>query len=333
MRTPPDLRDILGIEIPILSAPLGGATGPELVAAVSNVGGYGVIPLWGDPTDKIRDGIRRTRELTGRNFAVNLNMSLDYRDALRTCIEEQVHAVSFFWGIDAMAIETAKAAGLVVMSSVGSAAEARRAQDAGADIIVAQGYEAGGHVWGKVSTMALIPAVSDAVDVPILAAGGIADGRGMAAALMLGAAGVWVGTRFLASPEALIHETYRASVIAAAETDTDWHAELYDGDWPKAPHRTLKNPTSEAWHKAGCPSPGSRPGENEVVGTRPGGAEILRYECYTPRPGTDGRVDEMSMWCGQGFGTVRRTMPAAEIVTEIWDDARRCLSVRSSSFE
>lgn len=333
MRTAYDLRDILGTEIPILSAPLGGAAGPELVAAVSNAGGYGVIPLWGDPIDKVRDGIRRTQELTDRNFAVNLNMSLDYCDALRTCIDEQVHAVSFFWGLDASAIGMAKAAGLVVLASVGSAAEARIAQDAGADIIVAQGYEAGGHVWGKVSTMALIPAVSDAVDVPILAAGGIADGRGMAAALMLGAAGAWVGTRFLASPEALIHETYRARVLAAAETDTDWHAELYDGDWPKAPHRALKNPTSEAWHNAGCPPPGRRPGENEVIGTRPCGAEILRYECYTPRPGTDGCVDEMSMWCGQGVGIVRRTMPAAEIVAEIWEDARRRLSVRSSLFE
>ncbi|MEI4235140.1 nitronate monooxygenase [Roseovarius sp. D22-M7] len=279
MRMAPDLRRVLGIEIPILSSPLGGASGPELVAAVSNAGGYGVIPLWGDPADKVRDGIRRTRELTNRNFAVNLNMSLDYREALQTCIEERVHAVSFFWGHDAGAIATAKEADLVVLSSVGSAAEARMAQEAGADIIVAQGYEAGGHVWGQVSTMALIPAVSDAVDVPILAAGGIADGRGMAAAMMLGAAGVWVGTRFLASHEAEMHETFRARVIAATETDTEWHAELYDGHWPKAPHRTLKNPTSEAWRDAGRPPPGDRPGENEVIGTRPGGAEILRYEC------------------------------------------------------
>ncbi len=220
----------------------------------------------------------------------------------------------------------------MVMCSVGSAAEARTAQEAGADIIVAQGYEAGGHVWGQVSTIALIPAVSDAVDLPILAAGGIADGRGMAAALMLGAAGVWVGTRFLASPEAEIHDTYRASVITAAETDTDWHAELYDGHWPKAPHRTLKNPTYEAWRDAGCPPPGSRPGEGEIIGTRPSGVEIRRYECYTPRLGTVGQVDEMSMWCGQCAGSVRRVMPAAEIVAEIWDDARRCISARSEAF-
>lgn len=312
---------------------MGGAAGPDLVAAVSNAGGYGVIPLWGDPIDKVRNGIRRTRQLTDRNFAVNLNMSLEYGDALRACIEEQVHGVSFFWGHDTTAVHTAKDAGLVVMASVGSSEEARLAQEAGADIIVAQGYEAGGHVWGQVSTMALIPAVSDAVDVPILAAGGIADGRGMAAALMLGAAGVWVGTRFLASPEAEIHETYRARVIEAAETDTDWHAELYDGHWPMAPHRTLKNPTSKAWQDAECPPPGSRPGEGDVIGTRPGGAEILRYECHTPRPGTEGRVGEMSMWCGQGVGSVRHIMPAAEIVAEIWDDARRCFSVRSFSFE
>lgn len=150
---------------------------------------------------------------------------------------------------------------------------------------------------------------------------------------MLGAAGVWVGTRFLASPEAEIHETYRARVIEAAETDTAWHAELYDGHWPKAPHRTLKNLTSEVWRNSGCPPPGSRPGENEVIGTRPSGVEILRYECYTPRRETVGRVNEMSMWCGLGVGSVRQIMPAAEIVTEIWDDARRCFSMRGFSFE
>lgn len=328
-----DLRDILGIEIPILSAPLGGASGPDLVSAVSNAGGYGVIPLWGDSVDAVRDGIRRTRWLTDRNFAVNLNMSVDYRDALRTCIEEEVHGVSFFWGHDALAIETAKASDLVVLCSVGSAVEARNAQESGADVIVAQGCEAGGHVWGRVSTLALVPAVSDAVKIPVVAAGGIADGRGMAAALMLGAAGAWVGTRFLASSEVKIHETYRARLIAAAETDTEWHAELYDGHWPNAPHRTLRNATSEAWHNAGCPPSGSRPKEGEVIGTRPGGVDILRYESYTPRSGTIGRVDEMSLWCGQGVGSVRRIMPAAEIVAEIWDEARRCISATSSAFE
>ncbi len=186
-----EILEVSQIEKPILSAPMGGAAGPDLVAAVCNAGGYGVIPLWGKPVDQVVSGIEDVKALTDRNFAVNLNLSFPYEDQLHACIEKGVHAVSLFWGMEPSAITITKNGGLVVLASVGSVEEARIAEEAGADVIVAQGWEAGGHVWGEVSTMALIPAVSDAVNVPVVAAGGIADGRGMAAALMLGASGVW----------------------------------------------------------------------------------------------------------------------------------------------
>ena len=210
-----DLLQSLGATIPILSAPMAGAAGPELVSAVCKAGGYGVSPLWTISGEEVAAGIDAVRRLTDRNFAVNLNLSRPYRRHLQTCIEKEVHGVSLFWGMDPAAIQRAKTGGLVVLASVGSAAEARVAEEAGADVIVAQGWEAGGHVWGRVSTMALVPAVVDAVDIPVVAAGGIADGRGMAAALMLGASGVWIGTRLLASHEATIHDTYRARLLAA----------------------------------------------------------------------------------------------------------------------
>ncbi len=319
------LLNILRVEKPILSAPMAGAAGPELVAAVCNAGGYGVIPLWGMPKEQASAGIDALMELTDGNFAVNLNLSFPYEDQLETCIDKGVHGVSLFWGMEPSAMARAKAGGLIVLVSVGNAQEARMAADSGADVIVAQGWEAGGHVWGQVSTMALIPAVVDAVDIPVVAAGGIADGRGMAAAMMLGASGVWIGTRFLASSEATIHEVYRARILQASEADTQWSHDLYDVGWPNAPHRALSNSTSQAWADAGCSSPGNRPGENEWIGRRPNGDPVVRYQSYTPLPQTIGDVEAMSLWSGQGVSLARETMPAADIVEEIHRDARKHL--------
>ncbi|MBM1691156.1 NAD(P)H-dependent flavin oxidoreductase [Sulfitobacter geojensis] len=317
--------DALETDKPILSAPMAGAAGPELVAAVCNAGGYGVIPLWGNSVDQVSAGIDELRALTDRNFAVNLNLSFPYKDQLEACIDKGVHGVSLFWGMEPSAIARAKAAGLVVLVSVGCADEARIAADAGADVIVAQGWEAGGHVWGQVSTMALVPAVVDAVEIPVVAAGGIADGRGMAAALMLGASGVWIGTRFLASSEATIHSDYRARILQASEADTQWSHDLYDVGWPAAPHRALSNSTSKAWADAGCSAPGNRPNEKELIGQRPNGDPVERYQSYTPLPQTVGDVEAMSLWSGQGVSLVREIMPAADIVEEIYLDAKKSL--------
>jgi len=325
-----DLCNLLGIEKPVLSAPMAGAAGPDLVAAVCNAGGYGVIPLWGKPVDQVVSGIQDVVSLTDRNFAVNLNLSFAYEDPLQACIDSQVHAVSLFWGMEPSAIAIAKKGGLVVLASVGSVEEARTAEDAGADVILAQGWEAGGHVWGQVTTMALIPAVVDAVGVPVVAAGGIADGRGMAAALMLGASGVWIGTRFLASTEATIHEEYRNRILSASETQTEWYHNLYNVNWPDAPHRALKNSTANNWKAAGADAPGKRPNEQEVIGYRPNGDAVLRYQSYTPLPETKGNVEAMSLWSGQGVSLVREIMPASDIVDEIHREAKEHMQMKRS---
>lgn len=319
------LLEILEVQKPILSAPMAGAAGPELVAAVCNAGGYGVIPLWGKSKTQVGAGIDELRERTDRNFAVNLNFSFPFEEQLDMCISKGVHGVSLFWGMEPSAIARAKAGGLKVFVSVGSAQEARTAAEAGADVIVAQGWEAGGHVWGKVSTMALIPAVVDAVQIPVVAAGGIADGRGMAAALMLGASGVWIGTRLLASSEATIHKVYRNRILQASEADTQWAHDLYDVGWPEAPHRALSNSTSREWISAGYSAPGQRPKENEQIGQRPNGDPVVRYQSYTPLPETTGDVEAMSLWSGQGVSLVRKVMSAADIVDEVYQTAKNLL--------
>ncbi|SFO42208.1 nitronate monooxygenase [Roseovarius lutimaris] len=325
------LLDILQVEKPILSAPMAGAAGPELVAAVCNAGGYGVIPLWGRSKEQVATGIDELRELTDRNFAVNLNLSFPYEDQLEMCIAKGVHGVSLFWGMEPSVIARAKAGGLTVLMSVGNAQEAKTAAQAGADVIVAQGWEAGGHVWGQVSTIALIPAVVDAVKVPVVAAGGIADGRGMAAAMMLGASGVWIGTRLLASSEATIHEVYRNRILQASEADTQWAHDLYHVGWPEAPHRALSNSTSRAWVEAGCSEPGNRPNEKEQIGQRPNGDPVVRYQSYTPLPETSGDVEAMSLWSGQGVSLVREVIPAADIVEEVYQAARTLLQSGNSA--
>ena len=194
---------MLGIRHPVALAGLGGVGRAELAAAVSNAGGLGILGMIRMPPDYIREQIRKTRALTPRSFGVNLVPpaapppgGIDAQ--LEVCLQERVPVMSLFWCDAAPFVERCHAAGMVVILQVGSAEEARAAVDAGVDVIVAQGIEAGGHVRGQLGLMSLLPAVVEAVaPMPVLAAGGIVNGRGLAAALSLGAVGVWVGTRFV----------------------------------------------------------------------------------------------------------------------------------------
>ena len=314
---------VLGIAVPIVMAPLPGI---ELAAAVSNAGGLGMVPLTTSTPEIIRQRLAGVRALSQRPFAVNLITEFPQAERLEICLDEGVRIVSFFWGDAAPLVRRAKAAGATVMQTVGSADDARRAVESGVDIIVAQGWEAGGHVRGTVSTMALVPAIVDAVGpTPVIAAGGIADGRGLAAVLALGAAGAWIGTRFLASEEAAIHPDYQARLLTAKETDTAYLENLFDGGWPDAPHRTLRNSTVVGWEAAGRPRTGQRPGEGEVIGAAPARGEIRRYEVLTPTPDVRGNVEAMPLWAGQGVGMVRRREPAAQIVAGIVAEASAIL--------
>ena len=192
------------------------------------------------------------------------------------------------------------------MHTVATAEDAKHAVACGVDMVVAQGWEAGGHVRGTVTTMALVPAVVDVVAlVPVIAAGGIADGRGLAAALALGASAAWIGTRFLASDEAPIHADYLDRLIGAGEDDTVYSQDLFDIGWHDAPHRVLHNSTVAQWQAAGCPPPGARPGEGEVIATSDSLGPVARYQSDTPPGDGEGDIDAMALWAGQGAGLVK----------------------------
>ncbi len=316
----------LGITKPILQAPIAAST--KLAVAVSQAGGLGILPITWRPTDSLKKALPRMQAATKRPFGVNLVLSLmeaEQHANLDVALEAGVPVISTFWGDPAPLVQRIHGAGALVMHTVGSADEARRVVDAGVDIVVAQGVEAGGHVWGKVATMVLTPAVVDAVPgTPLVAAGGIADGRGLAAVLSLGAEAAWVGTRLLLAAENDAHPAYRQKVAEARETDTVL-SEVFDGGWETAPHRCLDNETLRAWHEAGEPAPGSRPGEGEVVGHGADGTPIHRYSLENPDAGATGDVTAMALYAGQSAGLVRQEASAADIIDGMVDDASAIL--------
>ena len=316
---------MLGIEFPIVQAPIGSATCPQLAAAVSNAGGLGMLALSWKDLQTTRRAIRETRALTSRPFGVNLVLEWDQQQRLDVCLEERVSVISFFWGDPSPYLSIARNARAKVMHTVANAAEARRVVDLGVDIVVAQGWEAGGHILGQVTTMALIPNVVEAISpVPVVAAGGIADGRGVAAVLALGAAGAWIGTRFLASEEARIHPQYRQSIFHARETDTVYGT-LFDGGWPNAPHRVIENSTIADWRSAGSPSTGQRPAEGSVVAQFADGRPVHLYDDTIPLPSMTGKVERLALYAGQSVGLVKELKSAGAIVQEIVEDAVRVI--------
>jgi len=325
MRT--SLCDLLGIDQPIVQAPIGSAATPGLVAAVSEAGALGMLAsTWpADPAAQVRE----TRELTSRPFGVNLVLEWDQHERLDVLLEAGARIVSLTWDSPDEYVERIHDAGGLVLHTVGSAEEARRAVGAGVDAVVAQGWEAGGHVWGGIATLPLVAAVVDAVDVPVVAAGGIGDGRGIAAVLALGASGAWLGTRFLLAEEAPVHDEYRQRLLAADERDAVWVPDLFDRGWEHAPHRVLRNSTVVAWEAAGRPGFGARAGEGEVVARGADGREIVRYSSALPLAGQHGDIEALSLWAGQSVGLVHDVAPAAEIVRRLvaeCDDALRRLA-------
>src|SRR5580700_9394207 len=278
---------------------------PELAAAVSNAGGLGTVTLtWSDPAG---DVVRETAALTDRPFCGNLVLTSDQHRRLDEALEAGLRIVSLFLGDPSGYIERVHDAGGIVLHTVGSAEEARRAVASGVDVIIAQGWEAGGHVWGTVATLPLVPAVVDAVSpVPVIAAGGIGDARGVAAVLALGAQAAWLGTRFLLAEEAPVHEDYRRRLVAAAETDAHWYADLYGVGWPDAPHRAIRNSTARAWEAAGRPAAGHRPGEGEEIARSAEGDPVVRYSSALPLSGTEGDIEALSLWAGQGVTFAKR---------------------------
>jgi NAD(P)H-dependent flavin oxidoreductase YrpB (nitropropane dioxygenase family) len=318
---------LLGIEVPVVQAPIGSATTPALAAAVSEAGALGTLSItWVEPS-RAASLVTRTRELTDKPFGVNVSLDFAVDAQVDAALEAGARIVSTFWG-DAARLHPAIAeAGALHLHTVRSPEEARAAVDAGAEVVVAQGWEAGGHVWGEVASLPLVPAVVDAVaPVPVIAAGGIGDGRGLAAVLALGAQAAWLGTRFLTATEANTHELYRDRVVAATATETAYTG-CFNGGWPDAPHRVLRNATLDAWEQAGRPAAPDRPGEGEVVARDPRGGDVPRYFDLMPWRGLEGDVAEMALYAGQSVGLVHDVRPAADIVAALVREAEQALQV------
>ena len=335
LRTP--LCHELGIEYPIFSAGIGHAAGPELVAAVSNAGGFGVLGASGMAPDEMGRLIQLVHELTRLPFGVNIIIEETEEgdrawllDAVAAAGAHGAAAVMLFWGDPSPYVQVAHRDQVKVFIQVGSVDEAVRAAEAGVDAVIAQGIEAGGHVRGTTSIWELLPATIDAVKpLPVLASGGIGDGAGVARALQMGAQGVSLGTRFVASDECWVHLAYKQRVVQSTAAATVYN-ELYDVWWPNAPHRTLRNKTFAEWDAAGRPPPGQRPGEGTSIGKRRARsgevADWPRYAVGTAPPDFEGDIDYAPMWAGESCSVVNDIKPAGEIVHQLIRDAEHAMA-------
>lgn len=311
------LCDRLGIEAPILQAPIGNATSPAIVAAVSNAGGLGMLAGTWRPMEELRAAIREIRSRTSKPFAINLGVHMPPAEKIDLCLHERVPIISLFWGDARQFFNKIKTRGATVLATIGTPAEAEAAAEAGADALIAQGFEAGGHVWGRMSTLSLIMEVVDAVSrIPVIAAGGIGDGRGIASVLALGAAGACLGTRFIVAEESLAHAAYKARVIAASAEDT-YYGEVFEIGWPNAPHRVLRNSTVNEFLKSGR-NPAN------AIAQLANGTPVPRYSSRMPLRGMTGEVEAMALYAGPSVGHCQRIQPAADIVRELMENAAQC---------
>lgn len=293
------ITTLLGIKYPVIQGGMAWVAEHRLAAAVSNAGGLGLIAGGSAGADFIREQIIKTRELTDKPFGINIMLMSPFADDLvQLVIDEKVSVVTTGAGNPGKYMDALKKAGVTVIPVVASAALAKRMERAGADAVVAEGMEAGGHI-GDTTTMNLIPQVADAIKIPVIAAGGIADGRGAAAAFMLGAKGVQVGTRFLVAKECVVSQAYKDRIIAATDTDT-----VITGRFTGHPVRVLRNKlTREILAK-----------EKEDISLE----EFEEMMNGTLRKAVvDGDADYGSLMAGQSAGLVKKEETAAEIISDI----------------
>jgi nitronate monooxygenase len=313
---------LLGCDYPIVSAGMGGVARSELVAAVVAAGGYGLLGMVRESPELIRSEIAAVRARTERNFGVNLipfgtdPALLD--DELAACFEAKAHSLCFFWDVRPDLIQRTRAAGCKVLYQVGRLPDAIAAAAAGADVIICQGVEAGGHLHGDVSTLVLLPQVVRAVDVPVLASGGFATGAGLVAAFALGAQGIQCGTAFLATHESFAHEFHKQRVVRAT-SDQTVHSDVFAINWPpRSPVRTLKNSVTEAY-RDDLWGHGPDDFPREVIGhedQRP----IYKFSTDSPLRNMTGDFEAMAPFAGQVCGLIEDICPAGERLRRIvWE--------------
>ncbi len=297
----------LGVKYPIIQGGMAWVADSSLASAVSNAGGLGIIAAANAPVDYIRDEIRKTKQLTDKPFGVNIMLlSENAEQVAKLVCEEGVKVVTTGAGNPGKYMELWKSHGIKVIPVVASVALAKRMERAGADAVIAEGCESGGHI-GELTTMALVPQVVDGVNIPVIAAGGIGDGRGVAAAFMLGVQGVQVGTRFLVAKECTVHENYKQKVLDAKDIDA-----VVTGRATGHPIRVLKNKLSRQFQKLEK--------ENATVEA----LEELGRGCL-PKAVREGDVEMGSVMAGQIAGLIKKEQSCKEIIEEMFTEAEEAV--------
>lgn len=302
------ITDLLGIKYPILQGGMAWVADSSLVGAVSNAGGLGLIAAGNAPAKHVKEEIKRTREITDKPFGVNIMLMSPFADDIaRLVIDEGVKVITTGAGLPTRYMKEWIDAGIAVIPVVPSCGVARMVERHGAKAVIAEGSEAGGHI-GELNTMVLVPQVSDTVNIPVIAAGGIADGRGMAAAFMLGAAAVQMGTRFLVAKECTIHQTYKEKIIRAKDIDT-----MTTGKRLGHPVRALKTPFTRAFMK------NERDESKTLEDLEAFGAGALM------RAVKEGDEKGGCFMAGQSCGLIKKEQTAREIILEVVQQAEQLL--------
>jgi enoyl-[acyl-carrier protein] reductase II len=297
-----DLRDIVGTKYPIIQGGMANIATHKLAAAVSNAGGLGLVGAGGWDVVRVRDEIRKTKALTDKPFGVNIMLMSPHAEAISDMvIEEGIKVITTGAGNPGIYMDKWKEAGMIVIPVVPSVALAKRLERIGADAVIVEGTEAGGHI-GEITTFTLVPQVSDAVSIPVIAAGGIADSRGLDAAYILGARGVQIGTVLLASEECPVHVNYKNRVVKAKDTDT-----VVTGRGTGAPVRVIKNKMSRKYLEL----------------TKSGEYDLKEMEELTlgslSRAVFNGDMDTGSIMAGQSAGLVKGIRSCKEILEHIYE--------------
>lgn len=298
--------ELLNIEFPVLQGGMAWIADASLAAAVSEAGGLGIITGTA-PIEWIREEIRKTKQLTNKPFGVNVMLMMPHADEVAKLVcEENVPVVTTGAGSPGKYMEMWKEHGVKVIPVVASVALAKRMERSGADCIIAEGTESGGHI-GQLTTLTLVPQVVDAVNIPVIAAGGIADGRGMAASYMLGAEGVQIGTRFLVATECTVHQNYKDKVLKAKDIDSE-----VTGRSTGHPVRVLKNKLSREYVKL------EKAGVDQEVLEKLGAGSL-------PKAAKDGDVDNGSVMAGQIAGLINKEQTCKQIIDEIINETKNVI--------
>ena len=304
------VTELLGIEKPIIQGGMAWVAESHLAAAVSNAGGFGLIGAANAPADVVRNYIHEARELTDKPFGVNIMLMSPFaEDIAQLVTEEKIAAVTTGAGNPEKYMAQWKAAGIKVIPVIASVALAKRMERVGADAVVSEGTESGGHI-GQATTMTLVPQVVDAVQIPVIAAGGIGDGRGMAAAFMLGAEAVQMGTRFCVADECVIHDKYKDRILKAKDIDSE-----VTGRSHGHPVRGLRNKMTREYLKLEAEGASFEQLENLTLGG-------LRKAVV------EGDTDNGSVLAGQIAGMITKRQSCQEIVDEVMDQAERLLKIK-----